>query len=280
MKKLIAHLACAFLSLSLIQAQSDFSPIYSPNGKQIAFYRYVNKVPELMIMDSNGEHLYQLTKTTGLWSIGPSWSKNGQSIYFSQGEGMAGLDVSVIDIKSREVQRTEMEGMQFSFGETKKGFMWASKGVDGMRFYEAKGMHLKDSRTILVAGFANYSIVSHRGKDLFFAVKDEGKEGIYIKKGSSAPKRISAHKKPQNISISSNGKLVLFESAVDGNSDIYMVKTDGTDLQRLTTDESPDYMPGFSPDGKSIVFSSARSGAFYLYIMDLKTREITQITGK
>ncbi|MCE7990940.1 MAG: hypothetical protein HEP71_03130 [Roseivirga sp.] len=268
------------LSASYTQAQSDFTPAYSPNGKQIAFYRYVNKVPEIMIINTDGQHLYQLTKTTGIWSIGPIWSKDGNSIYFSHGEGMANLDASTIALKTGKVERMKKEGMQFSLGASKKGLIWANKGANGMTYYEASGKDLSHTRQITVDGFENFTYVNHPGKSLIIAVKTEGKEGIYVKKPGGEFKRVADHKKPQNVSVSPNSKYLLFESSVNQNSDIYMVKTDGTELKRLTTDEAPDYMPAFSPNGKSIVFSSARSGAFYLYTMELKNGKITQLTGR
>jgi Tol biopolymer transport system component len=58
-----------------------------------------------------------------------------------------------------------------------------------------------------------------------------------------------------------------------------MANSDGSKLQRLTIDKSKDFMPAFSPDNKSIVFSSSRTGAFYLYKMDLKSRKISPLTG-
>lgn len=280
MRTSIISVFLTILAVSYAQAQSDFSPAYSPDGKQIAFYRYVNKVPEIMIIDRDGEHLQQLTKTTGIWSIGPVWSKDGSSIHFSHGEGMANLDVSTIALKTGEVKRMKKEGMQFALGESKKGIIWANKTGKGLTYYESSVKDLSHSKQITVDGFDNFTLINHPGKSLIIAVKTAGKEGIYVKKPRGTFKRVSNHKKPQNVSVSPDGKYLLFESSVDQNSDIYLVKTDGSEPKRLTTHEAPDYMPAFSPDGKSIVFSSARSGAYYLYTLDLKTGNIKQLTGK
>ncbi|PYO74341.1 MAG: hypothetical protein DMD64_04270 [Gemmatimonadetes bacterium] len=54
-----------------------------------------------------------------------------------------------------------------------------------------------------------------------------------------------------------DGTRVIFESRPNGFStagDLYSIKIDGTDLQRLTTDPWDDQLPSVSPDGKSIVF--------------------------
>ena len=63
------------------------------------------------------------------------------------------------------------------------------------------------------------------------------------------------------------GRLV-FERAVDDNTDIYMMDIDGTGLTRLTDSDGWDGTPSWSPDGKQIVFASERLGSPAIFIMD------------
>lgn len=51
---------------------------------------------------------------------------------------------------------------------------------------------------------------------------------------------------------------ITFHSARSGELDIYSMNADGTDLQRLTDSPGRDFEPDWSPDGKTIVFSSDR----------------------
>lgn len=48
---------------------------------------------------------------------------------------------------------------------------------------------------------------------------------------------------------------------------------------RLTTHDANDMNPSFSPDGKSIVFCSERTGAGDLYILDLDDKTLRQLTS-
>src|SRR2546425_746704 len=54
-----------------------------------------------------------------------------------------------------------------------------------------------------------------------------------------------------------NGKIA-FASSRGGNSDIYTMNPDGTDVTQLTTDPGDDSEPAWSPDGTKIAFSTSR----------------------
>ncbi len=73
-------------------------------------------------------------------------------------------------------------------------------------------------------------------------------------------------------SWSPDGQWIAFHSEQDGNTDIYKVRVDGTELTRLTTHQESDREPVWSPDGQSILFLSDRAeddgDHNELYIMD------------
>jgi TolB protein len=66
--------------------------------------------------------------------------------------------------------------------------------------------------------------------------------------------------------------------AVYPSYDIFTVKPDGSDLQRLTTRDGYDAEGTISPDGKRIVFTSMRDGDLELYSMDLNGRHMKRLT--
>ena len=59
---------------------------------------------------------------------------------------------------------------------------------------------------------------------------------------------------------SPRGDWIAFTSKRDGDYEIYRIRPDGTDLQRLPRSPGNDAHPAFSPDGEWIAFATARQG--------------------
>ena len=67
---------------------------------------------------------------------------------------------------------------------------------------------------------------------------------------------------------SDEGK-ILFYSDRDGDFEIYIMNPDGSEVEQLTFNETDDYGPSLSPDGKKIVFSrEGGDGKWDLWLMD------------
>ncbi len=80
-------------------------------------------------------------------------------------------------------------------------------------------------------------------------------------------------------SFSPDGESIVFTSERDGNRNIYLMKINGSEIEKLTTHESNDYEPTFSPDGESIVFTSERDGNREIYIIHLRNKKIENLSN-
>lgn len=54
----------------------------------------------------------------------------------------------------------------------------------------------------------------------------------------------------------------------DGNSDIYLIRADGSGRTQLTTASGNDFSPAWSPDGAEIIFRTTREGNDEIYVMN------------
>jgi len=64
-----------------------------------------------------------------------------------------------------------------------------------------------------------------------------------------------------------------FVSDREGNEEIYLAERDGSNPQRLTTNPGRDIHPYFSPDGKTLLYNSDRTGSLDVISRDLATGE-------
>ncbi len=77
-----------------------------------------------------------------------------------------------------------------------------------------------------------------------------------------------------SIDVSPDGKTVVFDML----GDLFTMPITGGKADRITTGMAFDTRPRFSPDGKSLLFTSDRDGAENLWVMNLDTKESKQLT--
>ena len=108
------------------------------------------------------------------------------------------------------------------------------------------------------------------------SVPHEGKYGIYAL--DLATDKLDLIYSTDNeiytsaLRLNSAGDTFLFAMKVDGsnesNTEIFTIKTDGTSLNRITTNSYFDLYPAWSPDDSEIAFLSKREDDLDIYIMN------------
>jgi Tol biopolymer transport system component len=77
--------------------------------------------------------------------------------------------------------------------------------------------------------------------------------------------------------LRSNGKIA-FTSNRDGNAEIYIMNSDGTNQVRLTNNPGGDAFPTWSPDGSKIAFVSQKQNGEAIFTMNADGTNRTEIT--
>ncbi len=112
-----------------------------------------------------------------------------------------------------------------------------------------------------------YTSYRHNNPDLYLFRPFEGKNTAVATKGTScAP------------SFSPDGKWLAFCSSMDGNAEIYVAQSDGSDIRRLTFNKSIDTSPSWSPTSREIAFTSDRSGSPQIYVMDAEGSNVRRVS--
>ena len=72
---------------------------------------------------------------------------------------------------------------------------------------------------------------------------------------------------------------IAFISERDGNKEIYVMNSDGSEQKNLTNNPAGDYSSSWSPDGKKIAFTSGRDGNGEIYVMNADGSEHKRLTN-
>jgi Tol biopolymer transport system component len=82
--------------------------------------------------------------------------------------------------------------------------------------------------------------------------------------------------------IIASSSMIAFTSVLDGDYEIYLIKTDGSGMKQLTYNFAQDTQPAWSPNGQYITFSSDRDGSSAwnsdIFIMRSDGTGITNLT--
>jgi TolB protein len=78
---------------------------------------------------------------------------------------------------------------------------------------------------------------------------------------------------------SPDGRHIAFVRRIGRQTDIFVMKPDGSKQRPLTTTEYPsEHDPSWSPDGRRIAFSSNSDGNDAIYVMDADGRRVVKLT--
>ena len=125
-------------------------------------------------------------------------------------------------------------------------------------------------------------------KIVFISNRDGGSNIYVMEDDGSNVQRLTFTESPQADGgpiWSPDGTHIAFERDTDAAKrktnqkyDIFLMDADGSNVQQLTDDHALDGTGTWSPDGHHIAFDSTRNKGFDIYVMDILTREVDQLT--
>ena len=214
-----------------------------------------------------------------VWCAAGGAASGRGEIAFARGGDIFSLDLSTHATRSLVATAAFEHSPAFSPDGTK--LLYVAESGGNAEIYVASADGSKRRRLTRSPGADYNPAWSPDGESIAFASNRGGLFKIYVMSADGSGTRLLAPRRSSGggsytPAWSPDGTRIAFSSsaATPNNAEIYVVRTDGKQLRRLTFTKGDvdmlgdDSWPAWSPDGKRIAFSSNRTGDGEIWIMN------------
>ncbi len=283
------------LQLTQTEANEHY-PVFSPDGKHIAFIRGKYGEPgEVIIIPSLGGAEHHIARLfSGNYSI--SYSPDGQSIaVIDTDDSREGGQHAVYLINIETGERRRITAPADFLGETTPRFSPDGKNLAFTRVFNenihTRNIGKQDLFIVPISGgeprqltFDSVNINSLAwsadGKFIYFVPVRPPDQTVVrrVPVGGGEQEIVSTGSKNiTNIAVSPDGNTLVFAEDVRRWS-LWRVPSDGQKGNSLINSDFTEYFPQFSPDGSLIAFQTDRSGTSQIWTAGADGKDLRQIT--
>lgn len=274
----------------------DADPLFSPDGSQIIFVSSRDGKSNAYIIDIDGKDLRRVTNNIAKAAF-PSLAPDGTQIVFDSNHEDENVDIYLQNVNdtSPPIKLTNLPS-----NEEHRGHCWSPDGTKMVITSDREGktniyvLDVEAFRSTLVvsdpAADLEWPAVAPDGTKLAYEAKyDEKSSALMVVDITGGSGRSIYRSEPNTAnfalspSFSPDGLQIVFTTKLEGNTEICLIRQDGSSLVNLTQNDAADGSPVFSSDGKEIFFNSNRDGAFerfHLFRMNTDGTDQRRITDK
>ncbi len=270
---------------------SDGAATFSPDGKQIAFFRnFSRSARDVFTIPAGGGSPRQLTfDKRPLYGL--TWTSDSREIIYSANLG-GGPNLWRISAKGGAPERLNFGVSPSNPVISRRGdkLAWTENYIDTNIYrYEGGGfggsgapLKLAAPQRLIFSSREDHSPqISPDGARIVFVSTRTGSDEIWAgdRNGGNLRQLTSFDGSPTGTPRwSPDGRWIVFDSRAGGSPDIYVISADGGAPRRLTSEMTYEATPSWSSDGRWIYFASNRGGAEDIWKMPAEGGPASQLT--
>ena len=276
-----------------------FNPTWSPDGSKIAIATEAHSDPygrtaqsALWVVDVGSGETRKITDGDAMQ---PTWSPNGQRIAFwglrDFAAGGAQREIGTVSAEGGEpVWVTEDPAVDWSpaWAPDSETLFYVSDRGGSPNIWQVgidpgSGEAVSEPRPQTAPSrLVGRITLSADGTQLVYEDVNVTSNVAYVElKGGEAPgdpvKVTRGSNEFVQAKTSPDGQWVVFRTA-GAQEDLFVARTDGSDLLQLTDDPAKDRQPGWSADNQRILFYSDRSGRYEFWVIHRDGSGLEQLT--
>jgi len=267
-------------------------PSFSPEGRELAFCRlpggFVSEI-YVLPLDANLQPSGQPRQMTDhkRWSGQPVWTRDGSSILYVHGDDATkGREIRSINVANPQAPPQILPISDEVSEITLGAHLVYSRQVEDTNIWRAEipknGGPAEPELFISSTWVDQTPKYSPDGNKITFISSRSGFREVWVSNADrSNPVRLTFFNGPMtgHPSWSPDGQWIAFHARLEGTLDLFAIAAAGGPPKRLTTNTWEDHYPKYSLDGKTMFFSSRRSGDMQIWRMSLDGKDAVQITS-
>jgi Tol biopolymer transport system component/DNA-binding winged helix-turn-helix (wHTH) protein len=261
----------------------DYNPVFSPDGKTLAFNRGSQGVTSIYTLPvAGGEERRLITGSQYGWGL--AWTPDGRDIVFAKAGWLARSGwLWKISVHGGEPERLQFgqEGTEPSIRGNRLAY---ARQVTNLNIWRRRldSLHssVPNDRFLSSTAIESGPQFSADGSKIVFESTRSGAYEIWMcgSDGSNLIQLTHFNTVTGTPRWSPDGQQIVFDSRAPGNADIFAMDSRGGSLRKLTNEPSTDVVPSWSRDGRWIYFASDRSGGWEVWKMPSAGGAAVQLT--
>jgi len=215
----------------------NLMPTWSPVAQRLAYISWRSGAPSIDIVESDGR-IARAPTAGGTMNISPDWSPDGRLIvYASNASGNS--EIYLLDTTTgRSSRLTNSPAIDTSPSYSPKGreiaFTSDRSGSPQIYVMDAEGLNIR--RVTTQDDYADAASWSPKGDKLAYASRRDGRFNIVVIDIATGASQQVTHGEGNNENPrwSPDGRHIVFASSRAGSYDLYTMRADGTEVNRLT----------------------------------------------